>query len=200
MKNQGKQKIHVQNQHRSEFSTESKRFIQKTSEITTSQNNFTILSKINEGLQNISENHKRLQKNNKRSQNTRRHHDFVHPDRTTTGPRQDHDRTTTAKSGPRQDHDRTTTGPRQVFQARSCFFVWSAMVADPLWLFLAIIIEFDQFCMIPVFFYVKYGFLMIICVFHSGSLKHDRNSWKYARIIEDHIEYEKMLQNLTKAT
>ena len=122
----------MQKQHRFEFSTESKRFLQKQrKKLQQNRKNSTILSKINKGLQNILENHKRSQKQTQISQSTRRHHDFVHPDRTTTGPRQDHDRTTTAKSGPRQDHDRTTTGPRQVFQARSGFSVGFAMVAFP---------------------------------------------------------------------
>ena len=133
--NQGKQRIHVQNQHRSEFSTEIKRFLQKN---VRNYNKSETLYDSEQNQRRITENLRKSQnitKTNKRSQNTRRHHDFVHPDRTTTGPRQDHDRTTTAKSGPRQDHDRTTTGPRQVFQARSWFFVGSAMFADPVWFF-----------------------------------------------------------------
>ena len=96
----------------------------KTSEIVTSLKNFTILSKINEGLQNISENHKISQKQTK----DHKTHASIMILCTRTGPRQDHDRTTT---GPRQlnpDHDRTTTGPRQdhdrYFKPDMCFCCW----------------------------------------------------------------------------
>ena len=113
MKSQKKQRIHVQNQHKSDFSTESKPFLHKNDR---SYNK-------SEKLYDSEQNQRRITENLRKSQHianktttyhkTHRHHDFVHPDRTTTGPRQDHDRTPTAKSGPRQDHDRTTTGPRQ---------------------------------------------------------------------------------------
>ena len=123
-----KQRIHVQNQYKSAFSTESKRFLQKH---VRSYNNLETLydsEQITEGLQKIPENLKILQKPTTYNKT----HAGIMILCTRTGPRQDHDRTTT---GPRQqklDHDRTTTGPRQDHDRY--FKPDLGLVLDPRWL------------------------------------------------------------------